>query len=123
MRQYKPGNDNRGLIDNGPITDLGGEVTGATVPQTFVRVDWGSLDGPFCAGVWRCESGTFDIDYPFTEHATLLEGEVVITHPSGEVLHLTPGDGFMGTKGERVTWEVRKACVKSFLVLIDVPLA
>ncbi len=119
MRHYQPLGETTAMIPNGPVTDLGAEITDGSDPQTHVRVDWGSLDGPYCAGLWRCEAGTFDIDYPFTEHATLVEGDLTITDSAGNARDLKPGDAFLGVKGERMTWEIREPCVKSFLAIIE----
>ena len=119
MRHYQPQKGLEGLVPSGHITDLGAEVIGGGDLKTSVRVDWGSPEGPYCSGIWSCEKGTFRCPYPFTEMATLLEGEVIVTDGSGNVLHLKPGDSFMAEKGEMVIWEVREACIKSFMAIIS----
>jgi uncharacterized cupin superfamily protein len=118
MRHYRPGDETENLVQNGTITDLGAKIIEGGDPKTYVRVDWGSEEGPYCAGLWRCEPGIFEVAYPFTEHAMLVEGDVTISDANGQVLDLKPGDSFMAVKGEMVTWEVRKSCVKSFLALV-----
>ena len=68
----------RGDIGNldpwGTPEDLGAETLEGT-PQLFGRFDHGGLDTPFSAGVYEATRGKFKAPYPFSEHATVLEGE------------------------------------------------
>lgn len=118
MRQYQPNKGIEGLVPAGGITELGAEVVGGGDLQTTVRVDWGSIEGPHCSGLWGCEAGTFKAPYPFTEMFSLLEGEVTITDGDGNSVHMKPGDTFFAAKGELVTFEIHKAMVKTFLAIL-----
>lgn len=100
------------LADLGDPKDLGGRVLSGN-PRISARVDF--QDGPMTAGVFEATTGTVEIHFPFTEHATIMEGQVTITDESGNSHRYGPGDSYLIRQGQVVRWEVAGARVrKSF---------
>jgi uncharacterized protein len=103
------------LIDLGDPAGLGGDVVSGT-PRISARVDF--QDGAMTAGIFQATTGTVRIHFPFTEHATILEGEVTITDEDGVVHTYRPGDSYLIRQGQVVLWEVAGPRVrKSFFNL------
>lgn len=99
-------------IDLGPPEGLGGKVLEGT-PRISARVDY-QADG-MMAGIFESTTGKVEVTFPFTEHATILEGEVKITDSSGAAHTHAPGDSYLIRQGDVVLWEVRGPRVrKSF---------
>lgn len=68
------------------------------------------------AGIFEATTGKIEIYFPYTEHATILEGEVTITDKSGLSYTYCAGDSFLIKQGEIIIWEVKGTRVrKSFL--------
>lgn len=44
--------------------------------------------------------------YPFTEHATVLEGEVELTVSGGKPQRFAPGDSWFVKQGTEVEWKI-----------------
>ena len=85
-------------------------------PEQSGRVDFHTAEGSVLAGVWECTRGKFEITYPFSEIATILNGTIVVTDSAGVATTLTQGDSFFIAQGERVTWEVVEDMRKSFFL-------
>ena len=116
MVPYKLRGDIGNLDPWGTPEDLGAETLEGT-PQLFGRFDHGGLDTPFSAGVYEATRGKFKAPYPFSEHATVLEGEVVLTDSAGNSKTYGPGDSWFIEKGETIIWDIRSDSVrKSFLL-------
>ncbi|MBV7333128.1 DUF861 domain-containing protein [Chloroflexi bacterium TSY] len=96
----------------GPPSSLGGEVIEGN-PQLSARIDY-QTDG-FMAGIFEATTGLVRIYFPFTEHATIIEGEVTLTDESGLSHTFRPGDSYLIEQGEVILWDVQGARVrKSF---------
>jgi len=111
---YEPGHavPSSELVDLGPPEALGGTVLSGD-PHISARVDLAE-DG-LLAGVFQATQGTVLIHFPFTEHATILEGEVALTDEDGHHELLQPGDSYLIHQGSVILWEVKGARVqKSF---------
>lgn len=89
--------------DLGDPASLGGTVLQGA-PRLTARIDY--QEGGMMAGVCEVTTGTVRIDFPFTEHATILEGEVRITDESGRAHTYRPGDSYLIREGQVVLWEV-----------------
>jgi uncharacterized cupin superfamily protein len=106
---------NTQLTDLGDPAALGGEVLDGQ-PRISSRVDF--QEGGMTAGIFEATTGTVRIHFPFTEHATILEGEVRITDEAGFAHTYRPGDSYLIRQGEVVLWEVSGPRVrKSFFNL------
>jgi uncharacterized cupin superfamily protein len=97
------------LVDLGPPEGLGGEVLKGD-PKISARIDYAA--GNLLAGVFQATRGTVLIHFPFSEHATILNGEVELTDEGGNTAHLGAGDSYFITQGSVILWEVRGARVQ-----------
>ncbi len=97
------------LVDLGPPAKLGGTVLEGD-PRIAARVDYAR--GDLVAGVFRATRGKARIEFPFTEHATILNGEVELTDQSGNRARLQPGDSYLVRQGSVILWEVRGQAVQ-----------
>ncbi len=86
------------LWDLGAPEDLGGTVLEGD-PKISARVDH-AHEGVL-AGVFQATRGKVLIHFPFTEHATILEGEVRLTDQWGNRQSLQAGDSYL-MRGPRV---------------------
>ncbi len=97
------------LVDLGPPSNLGGTVLEGD-PRISARID--HAGGALQAGVFQATRGKARIEFPFTEHAAILDGEVDLTDQWGNHARLRPGDGYLITQGSVVLWEVRGQAVQ-----------
>ncbi|WP_434390743.1 cupin domain-containing protein [Melittangium boletus] len=71
------------------------------------------------SGIFEATAGKVEIVFPFTEHATILEGEVTLTDETGTTRTLGPGDSYFIRQGERILWDVKTPRLrKSFFNLV-----
>lgn len=107
----------RQLVDLGPPAGLGGTVIDGD-PHISARVDF--ADGDRLGGVFQATRGTVLIHFPFTEHATILNGSVALTDETGARRVLEPGDSYLIRQGSDILWEVQGARVqKSFFNRVE----
>lgn len=121
MRVYSPKDpvDVSSLQPLGAPADLGGEVVSGD-PKLFGRIDF--KEGNLMAGLFMATTGTVRIDFPFTEHATILEGEVTLTDEAGQKRTLKPGDSYLIRQHQIILWEVKgKHVIKSFFNIVEQP--
>lgn len=87
--------------------------------QTQVTVDF--QNEAAMGGVFRQVKGRAEIVWPATEHAFVIEGEVIIHYRAeNKTVTYKPGDGWLIKKGERVTWTVTTPTfMKSYFLLLD----
>lgn|GEM_PF-1271539 len=116
MRVYKRGMHTDGLSPAGFLRAANATFYGPE-PADAIRLDAGSLEGPYAVGVWSVEPGEFDLPYGATEFVTILEGRVVVTQ-GGQSQELGPGDTFFTPKGETVRWKVLEKLKKAFIVVM-----
>jgi uncharacterized cupin superfamily protein len=100
------------LVDLGPPANLGGTVLEGD-PRISARIDY--VQGGLLAGVFQATPGKARIGFPFTEHATILKGEVELTDQWGNHARLEAGDSYFISQGSIILWEVRsQALQKTF---------
>jgi len=85
-----------------------------TVPKSVMRIDFGDPEGPLCSGVYGITPGKFEVDYTWTEIATVLEGRLLLTDVNGNTSEIGPGDSFLVTAGETIVWEILDQTRKCF---------
>ncbi len=91
---------------------LGGKILAGS-PRISARIDFNEQG--MTAGVFEATTGRVEIHFPFTEHATILEGEVTIADATGKSHTFRPGDSYLIEQGQVVVWDVRGERVrKSF---------
>jgi len=105
------------LTDLGPPEDLGGTVVSGD-PKISARIDYG--DGIATAGVFQATRGDVLIDFPFTEHATVIDGAVTLTDETGQTATLGPGDSYLIKQDSLILWHVARRFVqKSFFSVVE----
>jgi hypothetical protein len=97
--------------------DLGGRVLSGN-PQLYSRVDHNA--NGMMAGLFMATTGVVEIKFPFSEHATILRGEVTLTDvATGQTRSLKAGDSYFVRQGQVVIWDVKgKYVVKSFFNVV-----
>ncbi|WNG31302.1 DUF861 domain-containing protein [Cystobacter fuscus] len=96
----------------GDPEDIGGEVLEGN-PVLSARVDF-SEQG-MMAGIFKATTGKVRIHFPFSEHATILEGEVTLTDETKQTRTLKKGDSYFIRQGQTIVWDVKgKHVIKSF---------
>ncbi|HLL55079.1 MAG TPA: cupin domain-containing protein [Myxococcaceae bacterium] len=120
VTMYSPRNgiDPRSLLPLGDPAAIGGEVLSGN-PQLSGRFDLRADN--LTAGVFLTTTGAFRVTFPFTEHATILEGEVTLTdEQSGESRTLGPGDSYLIRQNQTVRVDVRSShLIKSFFNVVE----
>ena len=105
------------LMDLGPPEGLGGTVVSGD-PKISARIDYG--DGRATAGVFQATRGDVLIHFPFTEHATVIEGAVTLTDETGQTARLLPGDSYLIQQDSLIFWHVARNFVqKSFFNVVE----
>ena len=108
-----------GFVALGAPEGLGGKVLEGN-PQIFARIDYAR--GPVAAGLFKATTGKILITFPFTEHATILEGEVTLTDEAGNTHTYKAGDSYLIRQGQVILWEVKgKQVIKSFFNTVEAP--
>lgn len=108
-----------GFVSLGAPEGLGGQVLEGN-PQIFARIDYAR--GPVAAGLFKATAGKIRITFPFTEHATILEGEVTLTDEAGNSHRYKAGDSYFIRQGQVILWEVKgKQVIKSFFNTVEAP--
>ena len=102
-------------VPESQLVDLGApETLGATVlegqPKISARIDY--AEGQLLAGVFHATRGKVRITFPFSEHATILNGEVELTDQWGNNARLEAGDSYFIRQGSVILWEVRAQAVQ-----------
>lgn len=119
MQVYSPKDkiDTSQFQDLGAPGGLGGEVLEGN-PAISARFD--AMNGPMAAGLFMATTGRIRILFPFTEHATVLEGEVTLTDEAGQTHTFKPGDSYFIRQGQVILWEVKgKRVIKSFFNVVE----
>jgi uncharacterized cupin superfamily protein len=105
------------LIDLGPPEGLGGTVVSGD-PKISARID--HHDGSATGGVFQATRGEVQIRFPFTEHATVIEGAVTLTDDTGQTARLLPGDSYLILQDSAIFGQVARGFVqKSFFNFVD----
>jgi uncharacterized cupin superfamily protein len=119
MTVYSPGpiKDLSRFVSLGPPENLGGKTLEGKA-EIFVQVDFKS--GGMTAGLFMATRGKVEVTFPFTEHATILEGEVLLTDESGQSHTYRPGDSYLIKQGQVVIWDVKgERVIKSFFNIVE----
>lgn len=74
--------------------------------------------GQFSCGVWNCEAGAWNIDFPLgkDEFFHVLEGRIRITGPTGRAEEFGPGDSGVIPAGFKGLFEVLEPVRKHYVV-------
>ena len=119
MRVYSPKEqvDTTHMQSLGSPADLGGVVLSGE-PRIYGQVDF--VQGNMTAGIFMATSGKVRITFPFSEHATILEGEVTLTDETGQTRSLKAGDSYFIRQNQVILWDVKgKQVIKSFFNVVE----
>ncbi|CAN0627755.1 Cupin_3 domain-containing protein [Burkholderia multivorans] len=91
----------------GSVSALGSQILSEGDVQAYGKFTHGAPTDPVSAGYFGASKGKFRLVYPFSEQATIVNGEVKITDEStGESRTFKAGDSWFVTKGTSTVWEV-----------------
>ena len=92
---------NIGSVANLGFSLIEGEVEALLFPTLGQPAD------PIHASYFGCTKGKFRMAYPFSEQATVMEGQCVITNiATGERMQFGVGDSWFIRQGTELLWEV-----------------
>jgi len=102
----------------GQVENIGSETIEGDV-KCAGRFDIGSLETDIFGGLYSVTRGKYRVTYSFSEHATLLSGEVALTNQvTGKTVVYGPGDSWIIAKGTPVLWDIRSnKALKSYLAV------
>jgi len=87
-------------------------------PQLSTRISY--RDRSVTAGVFEATRGKIEVTFPFTEYATILEGEVTIIDEAGRRQTYRKGESYLVLGGQPVVLDVRCPRVRqSFFSLTE----
>ena len=100
------------LVSLGSPEALGGQVLSGN-PQLFGRIDFAA--GNMRGGLFMATTGLIRVTFPFTEHATIIEGSVTLTDELGRRHTFKVGDSYLIRQGSVILWDVKGShVIKSF---------
>ena len=89
---------------------------GDTAPPGEETVIWRSDDGNFVCGFWRRGPEEGDTRPPYHEVSYVLEGQVLVTEPSGTVHDVGPGDTLITPNGSEAVWKSLSPVCKFWVI-------
>jgi uncharacterized protein len=91
----------------GKLSDLGAQILEGGDIGAFGKMTHGAPTDAVSAAYFGTNQGKFRLVYPFSEQATVVQGEVRLTDEStGETRTFKAGDSWFVTKGTSTVWEV-----------------
>lgn len=105
MVVYVPGTalPQDGFVSLGPPEAFSGKILAGDI-QIFARFDY--IAGNMTCGVFQSKGiGRAKVILPFTEHATILYGEVTMTDDTGRRHVYREGDSYLMKQGTGIIWE------------------
>jgi uncharacterized cupin superfamily protein len=91
----------------GSLVAMGAQILAGGEVQAYGKMTHGEPTAAISAAYFGTTKGTYRLVYPFSEQATLLQGEVRITDESSGVATLyRAGDSWFVSKGTPTLWEV-----------------
>lgn len=82
---------------------------------------YGSGEEPLSSGIYEVTKGKFKVVYPFHEHATVLDGEVILSDEEGHSVLYGPGDSWFCHQGEVITWDVQTETLRKSFFVVNAP--
>lgn len=94
------------MVTIGSVTNLGSTIIEGD-PQASIAMIHGAPEDAVACAIFKCTQGVFSMQYPFTEHATVLEGKVKLKNlDTGEEETFGPGDSWFVTQGSKIEWHI-----------------
>lgn len=109
MFTYSSANKDDELVYIGSPESLGAKTLSKTEIKLYARLDFGGGEAPLTTGLFEVTKGRFCFTYPFSELATLIDGEIEITDEAGNSVTYQGGDwrSWFIRKGATVVWDVK----------------
>ena len=106
MRAIKKNDVPPALDSWGSPSDAGAEIIEGPVSQ-WGSIVVGQIEGDIHAGFYSASKGKFRFRYPYSEHSTVLKGEVTITdETNGVTASFGPGDSWIIEKDASIIWDI-----------------
>jgi len=94
------------MAEIGSVTNLGSTVIEGD-PQASIAMIDGAPEDTVACGIFKCTKGIFSMQYPFTEHATVIEGRLKLKNiDTGEESTFGPGDSWFVAQGSKIEWHI-----------------
>jgi len=95
-------------LDNwGSVAQLGFEIIAGGEITAFGKMTYGAPLDAISAAYFGTTKGKFRMTYPFSEQATIMSGEVLLTDEStGITTRFCAGESWFVQKGTPILWEV-----------------
>ncbi|WP_245965012.1 cupin domain-containing protein [Trinickia dinghuensis] len=91
----------------GSFEKLGAQIFEGGDVQAFGKMTHGAPTDAVSSGYFGTSKGKYRLVYPFSEQATLLQGEVrIVDESTGASTLYKSGDSWFVTKGTQTVWEV-----------------
>ena len=91
----------------GKLSDLGAQILEGGEIAAFGKMTHGAPTDSISAAYFGTTKGKFRLVFPFSEQATVVDGQIRITDEStGETRTFSAGDSWFVTKGTSTVWEV-----------------
>jgi len=96
---------------------LGGTVLEGNL-EIAVRIDYAT--DKITAGIFQVNRGKVRIFFPFTEHMTMLKGEITLTDESGQTHTFVEGESYLVKQGSTIVWETKTPYMqKTFFNVVE----
>lgn len=120
MHPLKLNNSIGEMIKIGSVANLGAEIVTGD-PQAKAAFIQGNPETNLAVAYFSTTKGSFKVDYPFSEHATLVSGRVTLTNETTGVSEtFEPGDSWFINKGDVVTFHVEtEEFLKHYLSIVN----
>lgn len=107
MIELKTLSNLEGAIEIGSVSNLGAEVRSGN-PEAKILFKLGNPETNVAVAYFQATEGSFLVDYPFSEHGTLVDGEVTLTdEATGKSVDYKAGDSWYIAKGSRIVFDVK----------------
>lgn len=94
------------MIEIGSVANLGAEVLKGN-PEAKASFIEGNPETNVAVAYFYCTQGSFRVDYPFSEHGTLVSGKVTLTNEkTGLKESYEQGDSWYIKKGDVIIFDV-----------------
>lgn len=120
MIPLKPLSTLEGAVEIGSVSNLGAEVRSGN-PEAKILFKQGSPETNVAVAYFQATQGVFLVDYPFSEHGTVVDGQVTLTdEATGQSIDYSVGDSWYIAKGSRIVFDVKTpAFTKHYLSILS----
>lgn len=108
------------MVDIGSVANLGAEVLAGN-PEAKGSFLVGNPETNLAVAFFYCTKGSFRVDYPFSEHGTVLNGTVTLTNEAtGQKETYEQGDSWYINKGDVVVFDIEtEDFLKHYMSIVE----